>query len=122
MNYMFIISFIWIPTALDDPVNNYNVFALLLAATEDGAAASKVNTFEPTCNGHLAWRALIDWYDGTHMVCATAATLKYKLNHLKLTPGVTPLAYINKFTTFSTSSTVWGGNTSWVPTQQNPRS
>ena len=37
--------------AVADPVNNYNVFALLLGAANDGAASSKVGTFEPTRDG-----------------------------------------------------------------------
>ena len=100
---------------LADPVNNYNVFALLLSATEDGGASSKVDKFELTQDGHLAWRALTDSYDGTHMVCATACTLTRKLEHLKLVPGVTPSDYINKFTTYFNQLNRLGGGTHHGP-------
>ena len=101
--------------ALVDPVNNYNVFALLLSATEDGSASSKVDESELTRDGHLAWRALIDWYDSTHMVCATARTLTHKLEHLKLVPGVTPSDYINKFTTYFNQLNRLGGEHTMGP-------
>ena len=65
------------------------VYLQLAASTVDGTAYHLVKQHEDTKNGHLAWHAMCDWYDGDTVKNEMAEALRNKLNSLKLHPGTT---------------------------------
>ena len=46
------------------PRMNKIVYSQLSVATTDGAAHHLIKTFDDVKDGHKAWKALCEWYDG----------------------------------------------------------
>ena len=76
---------------------NKIVYSQLAAATIEGSANHLVTQFNGTKNGHAAWHALTEWYDGDIVKAETADELRSKLTGLMLNPGESASNYINKF-------------------------
>ena len=90
------------------PKMNKIVYSQLAAATIDGTANHLVTKYSDTCDGHSAWKELLDWYDGDIVRAETAEELRSKLNGLFLTQGTHASSYINKFL-------VWLGDLNKIP-------
>ena len=83
--------------AMSHPKMNKIVYSQLAAATIDGTANHLVTQYNDSSNGHGAWNALVEWYDGDVVRAETAEELRSKLNSLTLQPGAHASSYINKF-------------------------
>ncbi len=76
---------------------NQRMFYLLQSATNGGGAAHVVRKFNGTADGHGAWQALMDWYEGTTMSGEIARGLRTKLWALRLRPREEANRHINEF-------------------------
>ena len=76
---------------------NKIVYSQLAAATIDGCANHLVTQYSDSKDGHAAWNALMEWYDGDIVRAETADELRSKLTSLTLHPGTSASNYINKF-------------------------
>jgi hypothetical protein len=83
--------------AMDHPRANETVYHALLVACADGSAAHLIEQFDQLMDGHAAWQALIDWYDGEATTTETAADIRAALERLKFTDRTTASSFINKF-------------------------
>ena len=79
------------------PKMNKIVYSQLAAATNDGTAHHLIAQLGDTKDGHAAWNALSEWYDGDVAKAETTKELRNKLQELTLTQGMDAMAYINKF-------------------------
>ena len=79
------------------PKMNKIVYSQLATATIDGTAHHIVAQLSDTKDGHGAWTALSEWYDGDSAKAETAEELRVKLQALTLSQGMDAMAYINKF-------------------------
>ena len=52
-------------------------------------------------DGHKAWKALCEWYDGDAVKSENTEGIRVHLDNLKLHSGNTACEYINKFLTLS---------------------
>ena len=83
--------------ANNHPKMNKIVYSQLAAATIDGTAHHIVAQMSDTKDGHAAWHALSEWYDGDIAKAETAEELCVKLQELTLSQGMDAMSYINKF-------------------------
>ena len=83
--------------ANNHPKMNKIVYSQLAAATIDGTAHHIVAQMSDTKDGHAAWHALSEWYDGDIAKAETAEELRVKLQELTLSQGMDAMSYINKF-------------------------
>lgn len=83
--------------ARDNPRMNRVVYSQLAVATVDGTAYHLVRNFEDEKDGHEAWMALCEWFDGDQIRNETSESLRSKLDSLKLHNGTTASQYVNKF-------------------------
>ena len=74
---------------------NAIVYSQLGVAPMDGNAHHLIKQFEDTRDGHLAWQALVEWYDGDIIEIETTEALREKLETLSLLhPGVIASNYV----------------------------
>ena len=78
-------------------VDNENVFHLLQVATTDGSAAHLVDAYEFQRDGHLAYNALVIWYEGDNLTTETAEDVRSRLDKLNLNTRTTASEYIDMF-------------------------
>ena len=78
------------------PIANETVYHALLVALADGSASHLIEQFEGTLDGHLAWDALVEWYDGDATTTESAEDVRSRLSRLKLDTRTTASSYINK--------------------------
>lgn len=83
-----------------NPKMNRIVYSQLAVATVDGTAYHLIKQFEDSKDGHAAWQALIEWFDGDVIKNETAESLRTKLEKLKLTRSLKAEDYINKYLTW----------------------
>ena len=83
--------------ANNHPKMNKIVYSQLAAATIDGTAHHIVAQMSDTKDGHAAWHALSEWYDGDIAKAEMAEELRVKLQELTLSQGMGAMSYINKF-------------------------
>jgi hypothetical protein len=76
---------------------NKAVFSQLSVSTVDGTAHHLIKVHEGLKDGHAAWIALCEWYDGDAMKNETSESLRTKLETLRLHSGLTASQYVNKF-------------------------
>jgi hypothetical protein len=76
---------------------NKIVFSQLAVATVDGTAHHLIKEHEENKDGHAAWMALAQWFDGDAMKNETSESLRTKLESLTLHSGTTASQYVNKF-------------------------
>eukprot|EP00536_Pseudo-nitzschia_multiseries_P017727 jgi/Psemu1/52278/gm1.52278_g len=76
---------------------NSALWGTLLNACSGGSASSKVTRHEDASDGHAAWKELLEWYDSESQQEAYAATMKLKLEGVRLHPGGNISDYINNF-------------------------
>ena len=86
--------------AASNPRLNSIVYSQLAVTTIDGTARHLVQVYEGTKDGHAAWNALTDWYDGPSVKSETAEAIRDKLEMLMLTSGTSASDYINKFMSY----------------------
>ena len=84
----------------ENPKMNWIVFSQLAVATVDGTAFHLVMQFDDIKDGHAAWSALLNWFDGDLIRNEMASTLRNYLSNYYLTSGVSADHYINKFQTW----------------------
>eukprot|EP00536_Pseudo-nitzschia_multiseries_P018263 jgi/Psemu1/54815/gm1.54815_g len=80
----------------DHPLNSA-LWGTLLNACSGGSASSKITRHPDTSDGHAAWKELLEWYDSESQQEAYAATMKLKLEGVRLHPGGNISDYINNF-------------------------
>jgi len=80
---------------------NQRIYYLLQSATNGGGAAHIVRWFAVEENGHAAWQALIDWYEGSVMTGKISRTIRTKLWSLCLHPRGDANKFINVFVLYS---------------------
>ena len=80
---------------------NKIVYSQLSVATADGTAHHLIKKFDDVKDGHKAWKALCEWYDGDAVKSENAEGIRVHLDNLKLHSGNTASEYINKFLTLS---------------------
>lgn len=80
---------------------NQRIFYLLQSATNGGGAAHVVRKYTNTADGHGAWQALLDWYEGPVMSGEIARGLRTKLWALRLRPREEANKHINDFILYS---------------------
>eukprot|EP00536_Pseudo-nitzschia_multiseries_P018008 jgi/Psemu1/53704/gm1.53704_g len=73
----------------DHPLNSA-LWGTLLNACSGGSASSKVTRHEDASDGHAAWKELLEWYDSESQQEAYAATMKLKLEGVRLHPEYLP--------------------------------
>lgn len=78
---------------------NRIVYSQLSVATSGGTAYHLVKQFESEKDGHAAWSALCEWYDGDTMKAETADTIRNKLGSYHMHNGDSASYYINNFLT-----------------------
>ena len=83
------------------PMMNRIVYAQLSVATSDGTSHHLVKQFDQDRDGHEAWQALCEWYDGDLIKNENAEIVRVKLDGLKLYPGISASDYINNFMNLS---------------------
>jgi hypothetical protein len=83
--------------ATRNPKMNKVVFSQLSVSTVDGTAHHLIKVHEGLKDGHAAWIALCEWYDGDAMKNETSESLRTKLETLRLHSGLTASQYVNKF-------------------------
>ena len=76
---------------------NSIVYAKLVYATRNGSVLWIVEQHKATLNGSLAWRNLVDWFEGELVKNQLATTLRNKVHSSCLIPGVSASTYINQF-------------------------
>ena len=76
---------------------NKIIHSQLAAETIDGTAHHIVAQMSDTKDGHAAWHALSEWYDGDIAKAETAEELRVKLQEFTLSQGMDAMSYINKF-------------------------
>ena len=79
---------------------NRVVYGQLSVATVDGTAHHLVKKYSKTKDGHAAWKALVDWYDGDSVKNETAEEIRSKIDNLVLHSQVSASHYVNKFSTW----------------------
>lgn len=76
---------------------NKIVYSQLSVATVDGTAYHLVRNFDDTKDGHAAWKALCEWYDGEEIRTEAAENARSKLEALALHEGGNASDFVNKF-------------------------
>ena len=76
---------------------NKIVYSQLSVATVDGTAYHLVRNFDDTKDGHAAWKALCEWYDGKEIRTEAAENARSKLEALTLHEGGNASDFVNKF-------------------------
>ena len=80
---------------------NRIVYTQLWVATSNGTSHHLVKQYDHDKDGHRAWQALCDWYDGDLIKNENAEIVRVKLDGLKLYPGISASDYINSFMNLS---------------------
>eukprot|EP00536_Pseudo-nitzschia_multiseries_P019030 jgi/Psemu1/58570/gm1.58570_g len=81
----------------DHPLNSA-LWGTLLNACSGGSASSKITRHKDASDGHAAWKELLEWYDSeSQQEAYYAATMKLKLEGVRLHPGGNISDYINNF-------------------------
>ena len=76
---------------------NSIVYAKLVYATRNGSVLWIVEQHKSTLNGQLAWRNLVDWFEGDLVKNQLATTLRNKVHSCCLIPGISASDFINQF-------------------------
>ena len=76
---------------------NAIVYAKLVYATRNGSVLWIVEQHKSTMNGSLAWRNLVDWFEGDLVKNQLATTLRNKVHSCCLIPGISASDFINQF-------------------------
>lgn len=82
--------------ATENTIKNTFVYNILTIATVDGLAYHNVNQHKTTRDGHMAWKSLLEWYEGRTGIDAEYR-LRDRYDSLELVPGVQPSVFINDF-------------------------
>eukprot|EP00957_Ditylum_brightwellii_P098198 7481795-Ditylum_brightwellii.AAC.1 len=78
---------------------NCIVYSQLSVVTSGGTAHHILKQFENEKDGHAAWNALCERYDGDTMKAETADTIRERLNGYKMNNRDRASHYINNFLT-----------------------
>ena len=79
------------------PIANETVYHALLVALADGSASHLIEQFEGTLDGHAAWDAVVEWYDGDATTTESAEDVRSRLSRLKLDTRTNASSYINRY-------------------------
>ena len=83
--------------AREHPVANETVYHALLVALADGSASHLVEQYESILDGHSAWAAIVEWYDGDATTTESAEEVRTRLSRLKLDNRTAASSYINRY-------------------------
>jgi len=83
--------------ANNNPIDNETIFHIVQVSTSDGNASHLVDKFEDDKDGHLAYMALVTWYEGDELTSETAEDIRSKLDRITLSTRTTASEYINSF-------------------------
>ena len=78
-------------------IDNETVFHMLQVATVDGSASHLVDQYSDINDGHKAFQALLNWYEGDKLTSDTAEDVRSKLEKISLSTRYPASDYINDF-------------------------